>query len=247
MAWNFNGSNTTITFGDNHEPSDVTIFCWAKLDSTTQNSWSHIWGKEYAATRASPWKSYALILDNTANPNKKIRFNIGNANINSTLTAADVSTNWFSAIGWRNGGGNEVGVRINATENTTTAQAISYSTGHILVGANNNSSPGEVLDGDVAECAIWNVALTAAERAILAAGYSPLFVSPANLLLYAPLIGRYNPEIDLIGALSGTLVNTPVNAAHPRIIYPSPAQIRRFTTAVAANLRRYTLPILGMG
>ena len=38
--------------------------------------------------------------------------------------------------------------------------------------------------GNLAEGAIWNVALTAAEVAILAKGYSPLLVRPQNLVAY---------------------------------------------------------------
>lgn len=75
-------------------------------------------------------------------------------------------------------------------------------------------------EGDVAEVAYWDVALTTAEFVMLAAGYCPLFVRPASLIAYLPLIGRASPEIEAIQALSFTLTNTPANAAHCRQIYP---------------------------
>ena len=81
-------------------------------------------------------------------------------------------------------------------------------------------------EGDAAEAAIWTG--TAAEAAIAAAmlakGASPLLVFPSNLLAYWPLIGRTDPEIELIGGQGMTLVNAPINAAHPRVYYPRRSQ-----------------------
>jgi len=65
------------------------------------------------------------------------------------------------------------------------------------IGAFKDNTPGEYCSGRIAEAAIWNVALTDAEVAILADGFSPLLVRPASLVAYWPLIGRYSPEIDI--------------------------------------------------
>lgn len=78
------------------------------------------------------------------------------------------------------------------------------------------------LDGNLAELAIWNAALTDAEVASLAAGYSPLLIRPANLVFYVPLI-RDNDE-DIVGGLSLTANGTPTVEAHPRVIYPMAEQ-----------------------
>ncbi len=51
-----------------------------------------------------------------------------------------------------------------------------------------NSAVSTYLSGNVAEAAVWNVALTDDDVAILAAGFSPLFVKPANLVGYWPLL-----------------------------------------------------------
>lgn len=79
--------------------------------------------------------------------------------------------------------------------------------------------------GDIAECAIWNVALTTAEIASLAAGASPLVIRPANLVLYAPLNVAASPEQDLRGSLAltfGAAGAAPSKAtSHPRIFKPS--------------------------
>jgi len=90
------------------------------------------------------------------------------------------------------------------------------------VGAFNNH-----YNGSIAEAAMWNRVLTSAERQILADRYSPLFI-PSGLLWYTPLMGRADPEPELILGISTTLTNTPTTSNHPAIIYPTSKQIRRF-------------------
>lgn len=74
-----------------------------------------------------------------------------------------------------------------------------------------------VADGRVAEAAIWNVALTEAEVAALAKGYSPLFIRRSALVFYWQ--GIRSALINLRGAPL-TISGAPVVADHPRIIYP---------------------------
>jgi hypothetical protein len=93
-----------------------------------------------------------------------------------------------------------------------------------------NGADTAFFNGDIAELAIWNVALTDAEVAILGAGASPLMVRPESLVFYAPLIGRYSPEIDTIGRFNLTLTGTGPSA-HPPIRYPRSQPARRFTRA----------------
>lgn len=81
---------------------------------------------------------------------------------------------------------------------------------------NNFTSAKSLL---VAEAAIWNVALSDAEVALLAKRVSPLMVRADALVAYWPLIGNYSPEIDIVGGHSFTVVDA-VAAAHPRIYYP---------------------------
>ena len=97
--------------------------------------------------------------------------------------------------------------------------------------------------GEIAEVAIWNVALTSAEISILASHYSPLFVRPQSLVAYWPIIGRTSPEIDIVGGFNMTLANDPQPTAHPRIIYPSYPQVGlHFTPASAASPYMTTSP-----
>ena len=56
------------------------------------------------------------------------------------------------------------------------------------IGALGLATPTAFMSGSIAEAAVWDVALTDAEVAILGLGYSPLMVRPQNLTFYVPLI-----------------------------------------------------------
>jgi len=74
--------------------------------------------------------------------------------------------------------------------------------------------------GAIAEAAIWNVALTDDEVAMLAKGFSPLFIRPQNLVAYWPLV---RADQDVVGGYDLTPVNSPTIAAHPpQILRPAP-------------------------
>lgn len=99
-------------------------------------------------------------------------------------------------------------------------------------GGNNDS---HWYNGRLAEVAMWNREISASEVAILADGYSPLFVS-RGLIGYWPLIGKFSPEIDVINGQNGTLQSAPTAIAHPRIIYPTPEQILAISQAAVTSL-----------
>ena len=87
--------------------------------------------------------------------------------------------------------------------------------------------------GRIAEAAIWDVVLDAAELLTLAAGFSPLLVRPSALAAYWPFISRASPEIDIVGGFNLTLTGTAV-AEHPRILYPDGVVLGRHTDAAPA-------------
>jgi hypothetical protein len=88
------------------------------------------------------------------------------------------------------------------------------------IGARYNTTVGAYYDGIVAEAALWNVALTAADVAQLAARFAPPLVRRSGIVAYWPLIGRNSPENDIKGGFPLTLTNTPTTASHCPIIYP---------------------------
>lgn len=87
-------------------------------------------------------------------------------------------------------------------------------------------------NGKLAELAFWTRIPTDDEIKALAKGFSPLHF-PTGLKFYAPLIGQASPEPDLMLGNQGTVTGA-VAFSHPRMIYPSASQMRRFTTAGGA-------------
>lgn len=72
----------------------------------------------------------------------------------------------------------------------------------------------------IAECAMWNIALSAADMLQLAAGVSPLHVRPDALIYFAPLYGLGTPEPEFVGRRSLTVTGATA-ALHPTIYAPS--------------------------
>ena len=97
----------------------------------------------------------------------------------------------------------------------------------------SNNVFAQYMSGNIAEAAVWDVALTDTEVAILAAGYSPLFVRPQNLVAYWPLV-RDNDN-DIVGGYSLTPTNTPSISAHPRVIYPVSSRTHEYAVAAAGG------------
>lgn len=106
------------------------------------------------------------------------------------------------------------------------------------IGRISSSSPTFYFGGRIAEAAIWNVALDAAEVAALAKGFSPRLIRPASLLAYWPLIGNYDPEIDLRAGQALTVTGATVGD-HPRIIQARRRESFWVQPAAAGGLARF--------
>lgn len=92
----------------------------------------------------------------------------------------------------------------------------------IGIGYGFTSGAYEYSQNTIAECALWNAALTTSEIDSLATGFSPLFIRPVSLLGYWPLWSNY---IDSVGSNTLSATGDPEAAAHPRIFYPTSPQI----------------------
>ena len=92
---------------------------------------------------------------------------------------------------------------------------------------------GTFTNGDMAECAIWNVALTDADVVVLARGVSPFQIRPDALVFYVPIWGTYSPEVNLMSTTTMALTGTPAAAAHPRVFYNRGHPVGKFPTAAA--------------
>jgi hypothetical protein len=77
-------------------------------------------------------------------------------------------------------------------------------------GAPNTTTPtwqGARMDGDLAEIAVWDVALTQSETEALAAGAPPLLIRPASLVFYDPLY-KYAATLPAIVNSTSVSLNT---------------------------------------
>ncbi len=109
----------------------------------------------------------------------------------------------------------------------------------LTIGYEDDSSPGDPWDGDLAEVAVWDVELTAEERALLAGGCSPTWVRAESLVFYSPMIrgASGGNDFDVVGGriLTTAGTGTPGVASHPRI-QPRSAQILQFRENASSGL-----------
>jgi len=116
-----------------------------------------------------------------------------------------------------NGTGNSYANTGNISQTLTDADIIG-------IGYGPTSGSNRLAKDQLAECALYNVALTTAEIDTLAAGFSPLFVRPESLLGYWPLGGPLTNNIsgdDLLGSYALSATGTIAEADHPDIFYPA--------------------------
>lgn len=102
--------------------------------------------------------------------------------------------------------------------------------------------------GQIAHPAIWNVALTDDEVAMLAAGISPLRVRPQSLVMYLPFLGRNGPEIDISSARTLAVTGATASSNEPPLIWPR-AQRRAFRAPEPLSLEidQGALTVAGQG
>lgn len=139
--------------------------------------------------------------------------------------------NWHHITGtfYSSGGSHEIKVYLDGAVGTTQTDDFVADTtpDKIRLAAQYvGGSPVTMLDGYLAEIAIWDEILTADEIASLAKGYSPLMVSPQNLKVYWPMISnRGAPLAFSYDRMDGLYLNhvggAPVTADHPPVIYPN--------------------------
>ncbi len=186
------------------------------------------------------------------------------AQIKSSSATANVdSTTGYSANVWNHAclvgaADNDWSIYLNGgSKGTSNTSVIPAGLDNTAIGIRATASPAAPLNGEIAEVAIWNVALTDAEVAILAAGFSPLLVNPQGLVAYWPLIGRTSPEIDLVGGNNLTVTESVV-ATHTRMFYPTqpftgfaaaavPPAGRRRIIIISEMLKYAPAPILAGG
>ena len=189
----------------------VTMACWFYVSSTTANRTLMDLGSTSGA------HGQLLSVNSSGQINWESRTANSASNVQTTATYS--ANTWHHACGMGAGtndrrvfldGGNKV------TEGVL-SRIFNAGIDRTLIGrrlrTNVASAP---LTGRIAECAIWNVALSDDEVASLGEGYRADLIRPESLVLYAPLIREV---IDTVGANTLTTVGgTPTVIEHPRRI-----------------------------
>lgn len=110
--------------------------------------------------------------------------------------------------------GDTVAIYVDGTLDTsgTNSGAWSFTASSIPCLGDSNVAAWASYVGEVAEFGIWSKTLDAAERASLAAGFSPKVVATRSLELYAPLV---RDARELVFGVSATVTGSSVSD-HPR-------------------------------
>jgi len=211
MAYTFNGSNSYLSSGSSsifELGGGFTLAAMVNPANTTGT------------------KSIATYYGNPSGSDTGWVFRVVNAQLNfgwqggstdfpifnfGTITA---NTNQLCAITY-NGTSFKLYID-NSVSSAQSATVFGYSSPLFTIGAVYYSgSPIQVMNGSIAEPAIWNAELTAAEIAALAAGFTPDQIRPQSLQFYAPLV---RDLVDLRAGRSITNNNGATVSTHPRVI-----------------------------
>jgi hypothetical protein len=233
MARSFNGSSDRILVGIKSalQPTNVSVAAWFNPTATTD-------GQTVIGYDKSAGQSYMLGIGVvTAGNAVFLSFNGGwySAHGLVSLLAAGA---WNHMIGTYDGTTMRLYVNGTVTGTTAALPSIDYTMGAgegLTIGYyGNNGTPANYYTGDVAECAVWDAALSQGEISALARGYSPKLIRPAAILEYLPLWGRTSPELGIVNGFTGALNGTG-NVAHPRVIMSSGRKHRKMTTAAVGG------------
>lgn len=192
----------------------LTLACWFNADNvTTGNALFGI----YDVDDVIDW--YAL----------EARGDVGGDPVRARVSASGshdyaVTTTGFSANTWHHACGvftsaSDTAAFIDGgSEGNNNPGLTAANLDAINIGRHGDSTPSNYADASICECAIWNVALTNAEVAMLATGLSPLQVRPASLVFYAPLIR--DEDRDIVQGRILSAGGTPTIDTHARVFYP---------------------------
>lgn len=229
MARTFNGSTSNIKFATPFVSTiPVTMMAWARVDPTATGE-LRIFGCQNSANSnpimsigwnpAENADGFFIQYRNTAAQQSKA--------VGVTNNIDDV---WHHVCGTAvvNGANVDTEIFLDGTSDGTTS-AVSNGTitvNHVDIGVLGRVGDSQFWNGEIAECAAWNVVLSDAEIAILALGVCPMYVQPQSLVFYSPLRGQVR-ELTTRNAVS---VNTATSAfSHPKMRYPASRVAMPFT------------------
>lgn len=195
-----------------------TMACWFKVSSVTGINNSLMSLDDNSAAGAG---THTFLMDITQSPTARVRARTASsAGSSFALSTANVTTGvWQHACGVFAGVADRRAFLNGANKGTETTSRTPSAAAIIRTRIGLLCQSANPMAGDIAEAAIWNVALSDAEVALLATGVGPYAVQRANLVAYWPLLGAESPEPDVVGTFAMSLVGSPPQAAHPFVFY----------------------------
>ena len=205
--------------------------CWARVGSTTTAQ------AFMSINTTSATDRHTLTMNATGNV--LANTNVSSVDYSSTTTGALTANTWAHCAGVWSSSSNRVAYLNGtaATANTSNVTPTSLTT--TLLAARRNTTVGLYLNGQLAECCIWSVALNDAEIASLAKGQRAIQVRPDSILAYWPLGGHFG-ELDADFSGNGYLLTA--NGAvgwsqnYPQIIFSPPIVPFAFTSSTTLSL-----------
>lgn len=214
MARLFNGTSDYLTSEDSTNlPSAVplTLAAWFRSTSTTATQ------NIISLDTVDNTGGFRLLASGNASgdpvtANHRSSSSPANANTTTGYTA----NTWYHACGVFTSNSSRTAYINGGSSATNTSVRTAITVDRVDMGANYTGSAytSQIFTGRIAEAAVWNVALTAAEVSALASGVSPRLIRPSALRFYAPLVGD---PIDLRRGLAITDTGTTL-ADHTRRI-----------------------------
>jgi hypothetical protein len=210
MAYDFNGSNQYLSTASAPVTAmPLTMACWHRPAQT-------------AAARAilsisTTGGTGRFQISQLVSPAGTTASSVTDAAVAVDTVAAKtlVANSWYHSAAVFTSSTNRSAFIDGAETNSATSNAGPTNPNSVLVGSRVAiGNFGAYFDGDIAEVGIWNVALTAAEIASLADGFTCDRVRPQSLVFYAPLIRDLH---DIARGLAITNNNTATVANHPRV------------------------------
>jgi hypothetical protein len=229
VARNFNGTNQKLLATSGAAITGVPATFAAIVRTDTTSLEKSILGVS-RSTSSTPL--FRIIMSSAGKPSAQFR---GTGTTSQATGTTTLSTTAYQQIAGTFASDAATEIFYNGVSEATAAAPTnsSITVNQTEIGVLQRTSAAQFWDGDIAECAMWNAVLDAAEIAALAKGYSPLLIRPANLVAYWPLVGKNSPETDIVGRYDMTVTGATASA-HPRIFLPT-AQILTFPSTATSG------------
>lgn len=195
------------------EPFSVSFWCFPTANATQRDFGI------YNSASSPGQNNFSIFLSSSGTVNAQSF--AGGASVQATTSTTVTLNAWNHVAGVYASTSSKAAYLNGGGKGTTSSIAIPSGVNRTRIGLAGWAAPSSPSNGPIADVAVWNIALSDADVASLAAGVSPLLVHPEALVAYWPLVGNNSPENNFksnsaVMSITGSLSK----AAHPRIIMP---------------------------